>query len=121
MDRDNLHQMFTLSRRICWLEALLSGSRICCITSVPAHVHFPAAFRLLVAVADMQDIGKTPLTACRCQQVSAMLRADISARSIGITPRLRRFADNHRTLRLPHPTHVRHCQRFDIQRVQPHH
>ncbi len=50
-----------------------------------------------------------------------MLRADISARSIGITPRCARFADNHRTLRLPHPTHVLIVQRFDIQRVQPHH
>ncbi len=121
MDRDNLYQMFITSRRICWLEALLSGSRICCDNSVPAHVHFPAAFRLLVAVRYMQDIGKTPLTACRCQQVFCMLRADISARSIGITPRLRQIADNHRTLQLPHPTHVRHYSGFNIQRIQPHH
>ncbi len=50
-----------------------------------------------------------------------MLRADISARSIGITPRLRQIADNHRTLRRPHPTHVRHYSAFNIQRIQPHH
>ncbi len=69
----------------------------------------------------MQDIGKTPLTACLASKFSAMLRADISARSIGIRHVCARFADNHRTLRLPHPTMFVIIQRFNIQRIQPHH
>ena len=37
----------SLSRRICWLRHYCLARGYVAITSVPAHVHFPAAFRLL--------------------------------------------------------------------------
>ncbi|CSE87333.1 Uncharacterised protein [Shigella sonnei] len=72
--------------------------------------------------ADMQDIGKTPLTACRCQQVFC-----------NVTRRHQRPQHRHNATFAPDlpitielfdyriPRMFVIIQRFNIQRIQPHH
>ena len=82
----------SLSRRICWLAALLSGSAICCASqrtracSLSSWLAASCSSSLMCRMSVKRR--SPPRVASR---FSAICRAVISARSIGITPRCRQI------------------------------
>lgn len=89
MDRDTCTRCLSLSRRIAgWRHYCLARGQVM-ITSVPAHVHFPAAFRFSSSLICKISVRLPTARCCASQQCYAPHHAC----SIGITPSAR-FADN---------------------------